>query len=96
MRFQPVKCNMMQITRKQIKKVNASYTLEEAVLGNADKIKYLGITITNDLRWNTHVRDIFAQRPIGPLVPLDLSWRHVHRMLKSRQKGTSASSPEVW
>ena len=27
MRFQPVKCNMMQITRKCIKKVRASYTL---------------------------------------------------------------------
>ena len=27
-RFQPVKCNIMQITRKQIKKINASYSLE--------------------------------------------------------------------
>ena len=26
MRFQPVKCNMMQITRKRIKKIPASYT----------------------------------------------------------------------
>ena len=26
MRFQPVKCNIMQITRKQIKKINASYS----------------------------------------------------------------------
>ena len=25
MRFQPVKCNIMQITRKRIKKINASY-----------------------------------------------------------------------
>ena len=28
MRFQPVKCNMMQLTRKWIKKIHASYTLE--------------------------------------------------------------------
>ena len=28
MRFQPVKCNMMQLTRKRIKKIYASYTLE--------------------------------------------------------------------
>ena len=27
MRFQPVKCNMMQLTRKRIKKIHASYTL---------------------------------------------------------------------
>ena len=28
MRFQPVKCNMMQIKRKRIKKIHASYILE--------------------------------------------------------------------
>ena len=28
MRFQPLKCNIMQITRKLTKKINASYTLE--------------------------------------------------------------------
>ena len=32
MRFQPVKCNMMQLTRKRIKKIHASYTLEELTL----------------------------------------------------------------
>ena len=34
MRFQPVKCNMMQLTRKRIKKIHASYTLEGTNLGN--------------------------------------------------------------
>ena len=34
MKFQPVKCNMMQITRKRIKKIHASYTLEGTVLEN--------------------------------------------------------------
>ena len=58
MRFQPVKCNIMQITKKEIKVVNAFYTLEETVLDNVEKIKYLGITITNDLSWNTHVSNI--------------------------------------
>ena len=28
MRFQPVKCSMMQLTRKWIKKIHVSYTLE--------------------------------------------------------------------
>ena len=31
MRFQPVKCNMMQLTRKYLNKIQASYTLEGAV-----------------------------------------------------------------
>ena len=58
MRFQPVKCNMMQLTRKHLNKIQASYTLEGAVLENMDDIKYLGVTITNDLKWNTHTSSI--------------------------------------
>ena len=50
MRFQPVKCNMMQLTRKRIKKIYASYTLEGTDLENVESIKYLGVTITSDLR----------------------------------------------
>ena len=67
MRFQPVKCNIMQITRKRIKKINASYNLEGTGLYNVENIKYLGITITNDLKWNTGMSAISAQRLIGPL-----------------------------
>ena len=67
MRSQPVKCNIMQITRTWIKKINASYNLEETVLDNLENIKYLGVTITNDLKWNTHVNNICtkANRTLG-------------------------------
>ena len=58
MRFHPVKCNMMQLTRKHFNKIQASYTLEGTVLENVDNIKYLGVTITNDLKWNTHISNI--------------------------------------
>ena len=39
-------------------KSHASYPLEGTVLENVERIKYLGVTITNDLRWNTHVTNI--------------------------------------
>ena len=67
MRFQPVKCNMMQLTRKRINKIHASYTLEGTDLENVESIKYLGVTITSDLRWNTHVSNgcTKANRTLG-------------------------------
>ena len=56
MRFQPVKCNMMQLTIKRIKKIHASYILEGTDIENVEEsITFLGVTITSDLRWNTHV-----------------------------------------
>ena len=67
MRFQPVKCNMMQLTKKLTHKIQASYTLEGTVLENVDSIKYLGVTISNDLKWNTHIINICteANRTLG-------------------------------
>ena len=69
MRFQLFKCIIMQITRKRIKKINASYNLEGTVFDNIEYIKYLGVTITNDLKWNTPVSNTRmctkANRTIG-------------------------------
>ena len=59
MRFQAVKCNIMQITRKRIKKINASYNIEGVVLDNVENIKYIGIIITNDLKWNTRQQYLY-------------------------------------
>ena len=50
MRFKPVKCSTMQLTRKHLNEIQASYTLEGAVLEDVDNIKYLGVTITNELK----------------------------------------------
>ena len=63
MRFQPVKCNMMQLTRKLKNKIQASYTFEGTVLENVENIQYIG----NDFKWNTYITDICikANRTLG-------------------------------
>ena len=53
-----MKCNILQLTRKWIKKIHAVYSLEGTVLENIDNIKYLGVTISKDLKWNTHVSNV--------------------------------------
>ena len=67
MRFQHVKCNTIQLTRKHSNKMQASYTLEGTVLENVDNFKCLFVTITCALRWNTHISNICtkANRALG-------------------------------
>ena len=45
-------CQMLHdaADKKNLNRIQASYTLEGAVLENVDNIKYLGVTITNDLK----------------------------------------------
>ena len=43
----------MQVTSKRMNNIESSYILEGAVLENVDSIKYLGVTIKHDFRWNT-------------------------------------------
>ena len=53
--------------KKRINKIHASYTLEGTDLENVESIKYLGVTITSDLKWNTHVSNVCtkANRTLG-------------------------------
>ena len=58
MRFQPSKCSTMQLTRNRSRKINNHYSLEDVTLDNTDCTRYLGVTISNDLKWNSHINKI--------------------------------------
>ena len=52
MRFQRVKCNHYADC-KETDQCFLLYTLEGTIHDNVEKIEHLGITITNNLKWNT-------------------------------------------
>ena len=65
--FNLSKSNMMQLTRKRFWKIRSSYSLEGTDLENVESIKCLGVTISSDLRWNTHISNVCtkANRILG-------------------------------
>ena len=44
--------------KTQANTINATYTLHDHVLEVVDDVKYLGVTISGNLRWDTHVSNI--------------------------------------
>ena len=59
-----VKWNMIQITRKRVKQIHGSYTLEGTVLGNVESIL---VSLPQTICDGVHMSAIFALRLIGPL-----------------------------
>jgi hypothetical protein len=57
MNFHPDKCNVLTITKKR-KPIKHQYTLHGHILEQVTSAKYLGITITSDMKWNTHIANI--------------------------------------
>ena len=61
MRFQPAKCNIVQLTRNRIRKIDGAYQLNQTALKKVSTIKYLGVNISSDLKWNDHVQKTCAK-----------------------------------
>ena len=56
MEFHPKKCQVLRVTKKRkANVVEASYTLRGHTLEVVDHAKYLGVTVSGDLKWNRHI-----------------------------------------
>ena len=60
MSFNPSKCNTINITRKEDPLVT-EYTLKDEPLENVKIASYLGIQISRDLSWHSHVAKVSAK-----------------------------------
>ena len=54
MRFHPEKCNVMRMTRRK-SPILHQYTLKGHTLVAVANAKYLGVTLSGDLTWNSHI-----------------------------------------
>ena len=57
MSFYPEKCNVLTISRKKQPIMN-NYTLHGHQLEHVTTAKYLGVSITSDMKWNQHISNI--------------------------------------
>lgn len=52
------KCKFMLVSHKRSRTPSPSLTLQDSILEQVDSFKYLGLIITNDLSWHTHISTI--------------------------------------
>ncbi|XP_061190415.1 fibroleukin-like [Saccostrea echinata] len=60
MRFRPEKCNVLSITRNR-RVIKKNYILHGHQLEHIPSAKYLGVTISSDLKWTQHINNIAAK-----------------------------------
>ena len=64
MNFNPAKCQDLHVTRSRTP-IPSKYFLHDTELESAAAAKYLGVTISDDLSWGTHVNNI-SKKHIKP------------------------------
>ena len=82
MQFNPTKCESMRVSRKR-SPGKTSYNIHGVSLEEAKEIKYLGVKIQNDLRWNCHTHHS-TSKAAGVLNFLRRNFHHCSSTVKEK------------
>ena len=83
MSFNPSKCQVIHVTRRKTP-FQTKYNLHGFVLESVPSAKYLGVTISEDLKWTDHINDI-SKKANQTLCFLKRNIRIHNRNLKSTE-----------
>ena len=59
--FNKAKCNIMRATHARQKKIIFGYELDGVLLKDTDSTSYLGVELSADMKWNSHVKKVTAK-----------------------------------
>ena len=60
MEFHPSKCSTLPVTRKR-QPLDSSYQLHDQTLETVKTVKYLGVTLQHELKWDSHISSICSK-----------------------------------
>ena len=60
LQLNPTKCKFMSLTRKH-SRINSSYNINGTGLERVDSLSLLGVTISKDLKWDLHVKNVVSR-----------------------------------
>ena len=83
MHFNPTKCKIMRVTRKETPGIMASYNILGVNLEAIKETKYLGINLQSDLRWNSQTHYV-TTKAIGVLSFLRRNFHHCSPGVKEK------------
>ena len=61
LKFNKAKCNIMRATHARQKKIVFGYELDGVLLKDTDNTSYLGVELSADMKWNSHVKKVTAK-----------------------------------
>ena len=61
LKFNKAKCNIMRATHARPKKIDFGYELDGVLLKYTDSTSYLGVELSADMKWNSHVKKVTAK-----------------------------------